>query len=192
MAESCVSFEDAVAFALTSIGRVGLKLKPEQLESIRHVAGGSDVFVWLPTGFGKSIIYESLPFVFEKLKKVSSLILVVSPLVSLMVDQVQSLRKRGVQCSIMSDLGGVDQSLLLTEKNVDKCRLVFAAPEAVIRVDRWRKLLSRSAVSRRIAAIAVDEAHCVSKWYVLFKTVYLYRNSLQNLVYTNISNPMVE
>ena len=86
---SCVSFEDAVAFALRSIGRDSLKLKPEQLESIRHVAGGSNVFVWLPTGLGKSIIYESLPFVFEKLKNVSSLVLVVSPLVFLMEDQVQ-------------------------------------------------------------------------------------------------------
>jgi len=60
-------------------------LKPEQKASIKSVYEGKDVFVWLPTGFGKSVCYEALPFGFEyKLK--ACLALVISPLISLMVD----------------------------------------------------------------------------------------------------------
>ena len=62
-----------------------MSLKPEQKECIFD---GKDVFVWLPTGFGKSICYEVLPFIFDKnLGTDNSLVIVVSPLVSLMVDQ---------------------------------------------------------------------------------------------------------
>ena len=76
------SFEDLVTYALESLDRVTFKLRSQQLESIKYVVEGNDVFVWLPTGFGKSIIYESLPFVFDRLKNVSnSVVLVVSPLI---------------------------------------------------------------------------------------------------------------
>ena len=68
---------------------------------------GKDVFLWLPTGFGKSICYEILPFVFDvKLARMDSVVIVVSPLVSLMTDQTRSLRSRGVKAAIMSSMGG--------------------------------------------------------------------------------------
>ena len=58
---------------------------------------GRDVFLWLPTGFGKPICYEVLPFVFDlKLVSENIIVIAVSPLVSLMVDQVASLRSREV------------------------------------------------------------------------------------------------
>lgn len=159
-----MSFDQALTSALQSIGKGDLTLKKQQVESIRYVLAGKDVFAWLPTGFGKSVIYECLPFVFERLSERKSLVLVVSPLVSLMIDQVMSLKKRGVCAAIMSDHKRVDQSVLLCEKDIDKYHLIFTAPEAVIKVERWRQLLSEPSVSRRIVAIAVDEAHCVSKW----------------------------
>ena len=62
-------------------------LKPEQLQAVRHMYEGRDVFLWLPTGFGKSICYEVLPFLFDfKLGKIdteSSSVVLVSPLESL-------------------------------------------------------------------------------------------------------------
>ena len=62
-------------------------LKPEQLQAVRHMYEGRDVFLWLPTGFGKSICYEVLPFLFDfnlgKVDTESSSVIVVSPLVSL-------------------------------------------------------------------------------------------------------------
>ena len=74
-------------------------LKPEQLHAERHIYEGRDVFLWLPMGFGKPICYEVLPFLFDcKLgKSESSVVIVVSPLVSLMVDQVASLQSHDQQ-----------------------------------------------------------------------------------------------
>ena len=85
-----------------------ISLKAEQRSSMEAVYNGHDVFVWLPTGYGKSLCYQALPFIMDfKLGLVGSqkhsLVLVVSPLVALMVDQVTSLRKRRVNCSA-SDL----------------------------------------------------------------------------------------
>ena len=65
-----------------------MTLKREQESAIRHVYGGNDVFVWLPTGFGKSIVYECLPFLYDhKLGHLEgfSVVLVLSPLVSLLL-----------------------------------------------------------------------------------------------------------
>ena len=54
-------FNKAVKFALRSIGKEGFMLKSEQLEAIKCIYDGKDVFLWLPTGFGKSICYETSP-----------------------------------------------------------------------------------------------------------------------------------
>ena len=58
------TFDEAVSFALHAIGKEGLKLKPEQLQAIHHVYDRNDEFLRLPTGFGKLVCYETLPFVF--------------------------------------------------------------------------------------------------------------------------------
>ena len=62
---SQVSFDQALTYTLQSIGKGDLTLKKQQVESVRYVYDGKDVFVWLPTGFGKSVIYECLPFVIK-------------------------------------------------------------------------------------------------------------------------------
>ena len=94
-------------------------LTPQQVDAVRHVYIGKEVFLWLPTGFGKSVCYELLPFVMDYKRGKSgngqesySTALVVSPLVSLMIDQVTSLRKRGggggvVTAGILSSHPGV-------------------------------------------------------------------------------------
>ena len=88
-------FAEAVSYAVCKVGKGGIVLKPEQLQAVCHMYEGRDVFLWLPTGFGKLICYEVLPFLSDfKLGKVdteSSSVIVVSPLVPLMVDQVANL-----------------------------------------------------------------------------------------------------
>ena len=168
MANCVPAFEQGLAFALRKVGKGHLTLKKEQVYAIRCAYEQEDVFVWLPTGFGKSIVYECLPFLFDyKLNRVdgrtSSVVLVVSPLVALMIDQVQSLRTRGVACAIMSDHEGVEKCLLASETDLGDYHLLFCAPEAVILVERWRQLICESPLHSRIVAIAIDEAHCVSK-----------------------------
>ena len=92
-------FENALAYALNAIGRKDLKLKNEQERAIGYLYDGEDVFLCLPTGLS----YECLPFFFDYRLGCTgapasrSTVLVVSPLVSLMIDQVSSLRERGVQ-----------------------------------------------------------------------------------------------
>ena len=95
--------ERSISYALEKIGRPSVTLKPEQRECIEDMYEGKDVFAWLPTGFGKSLCYEVLPYIFDyKLERQDSLVIVVSPLISLMADQVMGLRRRLVDAPIMS------------------------------------------------------------------------------------------
>ena len=144
----------------------GIDLKEEQE---RAVYDEKDVFVWLPTGFGKSVCFQTLPFLFDcKLGLVgssrNSVVLVVVPLVALMIDQVQALRKKEVNAVIISGGKGakVPQELLATEDSLGTASLVFCSPEA----------LEKASFSDRVQAVAVDEAHCVSKWYVFVSMLY--------------------
>ena len=94
-------FASCFSYALSCLRKEDLVLKHEQSEAPEFVFRGKDVFVWFPTGFGKSICYQALPYMFDhKLGRSNvdckSAVLVVSPLVSLMVDQVTSLRSAGV------------------------------------------------------------------------------------------------
>ena len=168
------NFDRGLSYALKRLGTPNMTLKTEQIASIMAVCNGKDVFVWLPTGFGKSLCYEVLPFVMDcKLGRVDSqsgkysaccsVVLVISPLISLMVDQVLSLRRRGVDASILSYGVGVKQELLATEDDLGKCSLLFCAPEALVG-SRWREAIEKPVISDRIVAVVVDEAHCVSKW----------------------------
>ena len=167
MAAVVVDFDCAITHALQCLGCPNLTLKPEQRESVRYVYEGKDVFAWLPTGFGKSLCYEMLPFVFDvKRDRSDSMVIVVSPLVSLMIDQVRSLRRRGVEAAIMSTAGASGTEchfLLATEKDLSQSKFLFCAPEALVR-GRWREALEQPELSCRIVAVVVDEAHCVSKW----------------------------
>ena len=128
---------------------------------------GKDVFIWLPTRFEKSLCYEMLPFVLDvKHGRGNSVVIVVSPLVSLMIDKARKLRKRGVEAAIMSTAAacGMEcRSLLATEEDLSKSKLLFGAPEALLR-GRWREALEQPKLSCRTVAGVIGEAYCFSKW----------------------------
>ena len=141
-----------------------MTLKLEQKACVSFIYEGKDIFLWLPTGFGKSICYEVLPFMFDvKLCRVGSLALVVSPLLSLMCDQVRSLRSRGVKAAILSSGSGVEKELIATDDDIANSSLLFCAPEVIV-TTRWREAIQKPEVSFRVVAVVIDEAHCVSKW----------------------------
>ena len=87
-------FFTALAHSLLCIGKSHLVLKDKQLEALELLYFGKDVFLWLPTGYGKSLCFQLLPFLFDfKFNRTGplslrSVVIVISPLVSLMVDQV--------------------------------------------------------------------------------------------------------
>jgi len=160
-------FERSITYALQRLGCEAMTLKPQQRASVKYVYEGKDVFLWLPTGFGKSLCYEVLPFVFDvklgRVDSVNSVVIVVSPLVSLMVDQARSLRARGVQAAIMSSTSGVDKDLIAKEEDLGNSSVLFCAPESIV-CSRWREALEKPELSTRVVAVCIDEAHCVSKW----------------------------
>ena len=96
------SFSDAISYGLVQLGAPEIALKEEQKKAILAVYEGKDVFVSLPTGFGKSICFQILPFVFDHKGGGNHAVVVVSPLIALMIDQVQSLRCKGVKAFIIS------------------------------------------------------------------------------------------
>ena len=163
----------SISYTLEKIACSSVVLKSEQETCIKRIYEGTDVFLWLPTGFGKSLCYEVLPFVFDdKLGKDNSVVIVVSPLISLMVDQVQNLRRRSVKADIMSSGSKVDKEFVAKDEDIRDCRLLFGAPE-VIDISKWRDTVAKPEFSSRVVAIVADEVHCVSKWYVLKYDVQL-------------------
>ena len=120
---SICNYSTALSYALSCIGKQDLvlkykqleTLKYKQLETLKYLYDGNDVFLWVPTGYGKSLCFQTLPFLFDaKLGRRSqavtqrSVVLVVSPLVSLMVNQVSQLQSVGVAAAILSGNTGVD------------------------------------------------------------------------------------
>jgi len=89
MVSSSFDFDRTLAYALSCVKQEGLSLKDQQVEAVKLLSEGKDVFVWFPTGYGKSIYYQLLPFVLDiKLGRANaplvdrSVVLVISPLVS--------------------------------------------------------------------------------------------------------------
>ena len=102
--------------------------------------------MFLPTGFGNSVCYQVLPFVFDhKLGLVAgSSIIVVSPLIALMVDQVRSLRQNGVGAVIISSGSRdtiVDKAFIATEGNLQSSSVIFSSPEALAHTPSGEKPL---------------------------------------------------
>ena len=117
-------------------------------------------------GLGSLFAMRVLPFTFDFKSggEVHSVVLVISPLVSLMVEQVGSLRKHGVSEAILTGNQGIDKCRLASEKDFEKGRfsLLFSASEAIIGSDRWGAMLLKPSLCGHV--VAVNEAHCVSKW----------------------------
>ena len=95
----------------------------------------------------------------------SSTVLVISPLVALMIDQVKSLRSRDVKCCIMTSSSscGVDKDLLGTDSSFLTDSLLLCTPKALVR-SKWRQYFDNAKISERVVALVVDKAHCISKW----------------------------
>ena len=91
--------------------------------------------------------------------------IVFSPLVALMADQVESLRKRGVQAVVISSgtRDTIAKEFLASESALKCASIIFCAPE-ILSKTKWRDILQSEGVASRVCAIVVDEAHCISKW----------------------------
>ena len=139
-----------------------VNLNPFQGEAIEYfVKKKVDVFVNLPTGYGKSLIYQAMPLVFNLTRNSTGhVVVVISPLVNLMKDQVESLQKLGIPAVSLSDIA--DREARALEEA--RYRVIYGTPEAWLNNECWRKMLSSDIYASKLCAIAVDEAHIIKQW----------------------------
>lgn len=150
-------------------------LKPLQEKAVQTIEAGKDVVVLLPTGGGKSLCFQ-LPATI-----MPGLAVVVSPLISLMQDQVAQLTQRGIKAMHLSGNHNMRQlDVMLGNAAFGGYKLLYLSPER-LQTD-W--ILSRLQ-TMNVSFIAVDEAHCISQWGYDFRPSYLnigkLREALPNL-----------
>lgn len=149
--------------------------RPNQLEAINATLSGKDTFVLMPTGGGKSLCYQ-LPSIIRS-GKTKGVTVVISPLLSLMHDQVDHLRELKIQAFLInSEVNREHKKLVmesLREAQVEKyIQLLYITPEMISKnqtmVNALRELYER----KKLARIVIDEAHCVSEWGHDFRPDY--------------------
>jgi len=141
------------------------EFRHEQEAIVQHILNKKDVLALMPTGGGKSLCYQ-LPAVL-----LEGLTIVISPLIALMKDQVDSLNVNGIPAAFLnSSQNPQEQAELTTKLKNNKIRLLYLAPERLF--GNESKLIG-FLKSLPVSLIAIDEAHCISHWGHDFRPEYL-------------------
>lgn len=137
--------------------------RPLQGEIIQSLLDGCDTMALMPTGGGKSICYQVPALIMD------GMCIVVSPLISLMKDQVQQLIDRGIKARcLVSGISTPEQDIIINNCITGRVKLLYVSPER-LRQRAFRENMRRMSISM----IAVDEAHCISQWGYDFRPAYL-------------------
>jgi ATP-dependent DNA helicase RecQ len=147
------------------------EFRPPQQEVIERTVAGEDVFLVMPTGGGKSLCYQ-IPALHRR-----GVAIVVSPLISLMKDQVDALLANGVRAACFNSSLSADEARRVTRQmETGELDLLYVAPERLMQAE----FLERVA-RLKLALFAIDEAHCISQWGHDFRPDYVQIGRLRGL-----------
>lgn len=136
------------------------KFRPNQEKIINSIISGKDTLAIMPTGGGKSICFQLPALVFP------GLTIVISPLIALMKDQVDSLKTNGIEaCYINSSQSAAEQQTHIDVIKDGHIKIVYIAPESLSYIENLFNTIS-------LSLIAIDEAHCISSWGHDFRPAY--------------------
>ena len=141
-------------------------LLPEQENALREFLGGQNIFLNLLTGYGKSLIFQCLPIAADALFETprgSSVLIVISPLRSLMEDQIRHVNNMGVPSIAITDKEDVE---IIQQVMNGNYVLVYGSSECLLSTGSWRSIFDCQSFKEMLIGVAIDEAHCITQWYV--------------------------
>ena len=148
--------------------------RPMQEEIIQHTIKGGDSLVLMPTGGGKSLCFQMAALMME------GMAVVVSPLISLMKDQVGALRKKGIAAEALNSSNDEDFNQGVVDRCLDgKVKLLYISPERLLGGDM------EFLMDVNISLFAIDEAHCISIWGHDFRLEYTQLGQLRE-IFSNV------
>ena len=138
------------------------QFRPFQETIINHILKRQDALIVLPTGGGKSLCYQLPALMFE------GVTVVVSPLISLMQDQVMQLQNRGIRAAFLNHtVGNTEYVATMQHVRQGEIKLLYVAPETLVRPEILVMLEDSD-----VTCLAIDEAHCISEWGHDFRQEY--------------------
>ena len=162
MASKRLSFDEfnkSVESILCSLQNVKIhELSPHQSQALYHFISGEDTFVVLPTGHGKSLIYQmSVHYAKEVGSCVNPIVFVISPLNALICDQIRECQRVGLN-AVKLEASNIEELRKECKYNV-----IFSSAEVL---ESFSAKMFLQFLGSRVVGIVVDESHCVVKWYV--------------------------